>query len=211
MPFIGIVDPCTRIQGLYGGATNAPIGTAPLNNIVDASAQHLPGLVGWYKDPQFGRISVLAYAQALASISYGDALIKVAGAATTLTSAGASTENGAGLAFVKTAGTGSTPSLQGFQFAGVAAASVFNTGYYFWRYISGYVPNARCGSVIASGAALTLAPSTAGVLGKGNAAFNASGHAGTSATMPVAVGYPITTTDAADGSVASIVLTGWYA
>lgn len=209
MPFIGIVPPTQRVQGLFGGATNAPIGTAPLNNIVDGTAQAVPGLIGWYKDPQFGRISVVAYAQAQASISYGDALIKVAGAATTLSSAGASVEAGAGVAFVKTAGTGSSQSGFAYQFAGVAAASVINTGHFFWRYISGYVPNAKCGSVIASGSPIMVAGSTAGVLSKMNAAFNASNAS--SNTACIAVGYPITTTDAADGSVASIVLSGWYA
>ena len=209
MPFIGIVPPTQRVQGIFGGATNAPIGTAPLNNIVDGTAQALPGIVGWYKDPQFGRISVVAYAQAQSSISYGDALIKVAGAATTLSSAGASVEAGAGIAFVKTAGTGSAQSGYAFQFAGVAAASVINTGHFFWRYISGYVPNARCGSVIASGSPLVVAGSTAGVLSAGLAShWNATT---TNGTAFVAVGYPITTTDAADGSVASIVLSGWYA
>ena len=209
MPFIGLVDPTTRVQGIYGGATNAPIGTAPLNNIVDASAQHIPGLMGWYKDPQYGRISVVAYAQAQSSIAYGDALTKVAGLATTLNSAAASQENGQGLSFVAKASTAAAYSGYAYQFAGVAAASVINTGYFFWRYISGYVPNARCGSVIASGSPLVVAGSVAGVLSGAFASkFNATT---TNGTAFVAVGYPITTTDAADGSVASIWLAGWYA
>lgn len=209
MPFIGIVPPTTRVQGLYGGASNASLGSAPLNNIVDASAQNVPGLVGWYKDPVFGRISVLAYSQAQASIPFGACLKHVAGDATTLSSAGASTENGQGCAFVQQSPTGSTTSGYAYQFAGVAAASVINTGYYFWRYISGYVPFAKVGSVIATGVALTPAPSTAGVLGKMNATFNASNA--TSATAFVAVGYVLTTSDAADGSMSSVWLSGWYA
>ena len=209
MPFIGIVPPTQRVQGIFGGATNAPIGTAPLNNIVDATAQAIPGLIGWYKDPQFGRISVVAYAQAQASIAYGDALTKVAGVATTLSSAGASVEAGLGIAFVAKASTGGAMSGFTHQFAGVAAASVINTGVFFWRYISGYVPNARCGSVIASGAPLVVGGSTAGVL---SGAFASHWNATTTnGTQFFAVGYPISTTDAADGSVASIVLSGWYA
>jgi hypothetical protein len=209
MPFFGIVPPTQRVQGIFGGATNAPIGTAPLNNIVDGTAQAVPGIVGWYKDPQFGRISVVAYAQAQSSIAYGDALTKVAGVATTLSSAGASIEAGFGLAFVAKASTGAEYSGYTHQFAGVAAASVINTGHFFWRYISGYVPNARCGSVIASGKGLVVAGSVAGVLSGALAShFNATT---TNGTQFISVGYPISTTDAADGSVASIYLTGWYA
>jgi hypothetical protein len=209
MPFIGIVAPTTRVQGLFGGATNAPIGTAPLNNIVDGTAQATPGLVGWYKDPQFGRISVVAYAQAQSSIPYGAALVHVGGVATTLASAGASTENGQGLAFVSQASTGAAYSGYAHTFAGVAAASVINTGHFFWRYISGYVPNAKCGSVIASGAPLVLCGSVAGVL---SGFFASHGNATTTnGTAFIPVGYAITTTDAADGSQASIWLAGWYA
>jgi hypothetical protein len=194
---------------LFGGATNAPIGTAPLNNIVDGTAQATPGLMGWYKDPQFGRISVVAYAQAQGSIAYGDALVHVGGIATTLSSAGASIENGQGLAFVQKASTGAVYSGYQHLFAGVAAASVINTGHFFWRYISGYVPNARCGSVIATGSPLVLAGSVAGVLSALLASHGLSTTTNGTAFIPV--GYPITTTDAADGSVASIWLSGWYA
>ena len=209
MPFIGIVAPTTRVQGLFGGASNASLGSAPLNNVVDATAQHIPGLVGWYKDPVFGRISVVAYAQAQASIPFGAGLTKVAGIATTLSSAGASTENGAGVSFVQQGSTGAAMTGFAYQFAGVAAASVINTGNFFWRYISGYVPFAKVGSVIASGSPLTTFPSTAGVLGKPNAAFNASNA--TSNSAQIAVGYVLTTSDAADGSMSSIWLSGWYA
>lgn len=209
MPFIGIVEPTTRVQGLYGGASNASLGSAPLNNIVDASAQHIPGLMGWYKDPVFGRISVVAYSQAQASIPFGAALTKVLGLVTTLSSAGVSTENGAGLSFVAQASTGATYSGYSYSFAGVAAASVINTGYFFWRYISGYVPFAKVGSVIASGSPLVLCGSTAGVLSKPNANFNAS--IATTASSQQVVGYVITTSDSADGSMSSIWLSGWYA
>lgn len=209
MPFIGIVPTTQRVQGIFGGATNAPIGTAPLNNIVDGTAQAVPGLVGWYKDPQFGRISVVAYAQAQSSIAYGDALVHTAGVATTLSSAGASVEAGFGLAFVAKASTGAAYSGYAHTFAGVAAASVINTGHFFWRYISGYVPNARCGSAIATGGALVVGGSVAGVL----SGFLAShGNATTTnGTAFIPVGYTNMTTDNADGSVASIWLSGWFA
>ena len=208
MPFVGINPPTNRVAGLIGGGSNASMGSAPLNNIVDATALNTPGLVAWYKEPLFNRISVLAYAQALASIPFGQALIHTAGfGATTLNSANASVGNGIDTGFVQTAGTASAHSGQTFLFAGIAAASVTNTGAYFWRYVSGYVPFAKCGSAIASGVALYTAPSTAGVLGK-SAFANATI---VNATVAIPVGYTLQLTDAADGSMASIWLSGWYA
>ena len=208
MPFIGIVPPTNRVGGLPGAASTFSTGSAPLNQIVDGTALNTPGLVAWYKEPVFGKISVLAYAQALASIAAGDSLIHVAGfGATTINSAGASVGNGLDTGFVAKAGTASAYSKQAWLFAGVAAAPVSNTGAYFWRYISGYVPFAKCGSVIASGSPLILCPSTGGVLGKN--AFSSATIV--DATMTFPVGYTLQLTDAADASMASIWLSGWYA
>lgn len=208
MPFIGINPPTNRVGGLPGAASTIALASAPLQVIVDATALNTPGLVAWYKDPLFGKISVLAYAQAAASIAIGAALVKTAGFfATTVNSAGTVIGNGLDTGVVQTAGTASVYSGLSYNFAGVAAAPVSNTGAYFWRYISGYVPIAKCGSAIASGTPLAVAPSTAGVLGKPGA-LNATA---TNATVNFMVGFPLMITDNADGSTASIVLSGWYA
>ena len=180
-------------------------GSAPLNTMVDtATAQNLPGMVAWFKDTQ-GQVSVLAYSQAQASIAYGAALMKV--------TAGS---------FVSATGVGSTQVRSGFDsnvviagvasvggypagFAGIAAASVINTGAYFWRYISGFVPEATVGSGVASGRLLTNYATTAGALGS-LTNFNAATVSG---TQYVAVAYTIGAAPA-NGGLASVYLTGWY-
>ena len=208
MPFIGINPPTNRVGGLPGAASTVTTASAPLNQIVDGTALNLPGIVAWYKEPQTNKISVLAYAAANATIALGDALIHSAGfGATTFNSAGNLIGNGLDTSFVQKASTGVGHSKQAFLFAGVAAAPVSNTGAYFWRYISGYVPFAKCGSAIASGIQLVVAPSTTGVLGK-SAFANATI---VDATMTIPVGYTLQLTDSADASLASIWLNGWYA
>lgn len=204
MPFIGINPPTNRVQGIYGSTPTATaLGSYPLIGIVDASAQATPGLVAWYKD-NFGRISILAYAQAGASIPVGAPLAHQAGFATTLNSAGVSTQNGIDTGFVL-----QTTTAQGGRqdiFAGVAAANVSNTGYFFWRYVSGYVPQALVGSIIASGNMLVVSGSTAGQLGS-----NTLGNATTTGTTYFPVGYMLQLASNAAGTIASIWLNGWYA
>lgn len=205
MPFIGINPPTNRVQGIYGSTPTATIlGSYPLAGIVDASAQAVPGLVAWYKD-SVGRISVLAYAQAQGSIPLGAPLVHQAGFATTLNSAGVSTQNGLDTGFVQVATT--TFGGRADVFAGVAAANVSNTGYFFWRYINGYVPQALCGSNIISGNPIILSATGTG----GQFGSNTLGNATLTGTTFYPVGYTLMLSSNTAGTIASVWLNGWFA
>lgn len=206
MPFIGINPPTNRVQGIYGSTPTATVlGSYPLAGIVDASAQAQPGLIAWYKD-SVGRISVLAYAQAGATIALGRPLIHQAGLGTTLNSAGVSTQNGIDTGYVLAAST--TQGKRSDIFAGVSAADVSNTGYFFWRYISGYVPGAIISSNVASGNPIMLSASTTGGQFSSVQLFNATI---VDATTAYAVGYSLQLASNTAGTLASVWLNGWYA
>jgi hypothetical protein len=181
-------------------------GSAPLNTMVDtATAQNLPGMVAWFKDSD-GQVSVMAYAIANASIAYGAALQKVTAASLVAATGVASTrvksgfDNNTVIAGIASCGG------YGVGFAGIAAASVINTGAYFWRYISGFVPEATVGSAVASGRFLTNYATTAGALGS-LSNFNAT--SASNATVQIPVAYTVGAAPA-NGGLASIHLTGWY-
>lgn len=180
-------------------------GSAPLNTMVDtATAQNLPGMVAWFKDTQ-GQVSVLAYSQAQASIAYGAALMKVTAASLVSATGVGSTQVRSGFDNnVVIAGVASCGGY-GAGFAGIAAASVINTGAYFWRYISGFVPEATVGSGVASGRLLTNFSSTAGALGS----ITNFQLATVAATVTIPVGYTVGAAPA-NGGLASVYLTGWY-
>jgi hypothetical protein len=207
MPFFGLNPQGVRLTP-SPGASNSPTattnGSAPLNNIVDtATAQNLPGMVAWFKDAQ-GQVSVLAYAIAQASIVYGKALIRAAGFLSTATGvASTAVKSGFDCNNVVTA----TTTFGGYagNFAGIAAGSVSNTGAYFWRYISGFVPDALCATATASGTLLIVSGSVAGNLA-GLPALNATS---TNATVAIPVGVTLGLAPAA-GGLASVYLTGWY-
>lgn len=207
MPFIGLNPQGVRLTPVPGGSNSGAAtsqGTSILNNMVDtATAQNLPGMIAWFKDSQ-GQISVLAYAIAQASITYAAALQRQAGGATTATGVGSTLVRGGidcNVVAMATTATGGYPGA----FAGVAAASVVNTGAYFWRYISGFVPEALFGSTIASGKMICAAPSTTGAFGS----LNSLNTFATNATYSFAVGVALGPVTGA-GSLASIYLTGWF-
>ena len=181
-------------------------GSAPLNTMVDtATAQNLPGMVAVFKDND-GQISWLAYSQAQASIAYGAALQKVTAASLTTATGVASSKSKTGFdTNVVVTGTVSVGGY-GAGFAGIAAASVINTGAYFWRYISGFVPEATVGSGVASGRAVTNFATTAGALGS-ISNFNAT--SASNATVQIPVGFTVGAAPA-NGGLASVYLTGWY-
>ena len=182
-------------------------GSAPLNTRVDtATAQNLPGMVAVFKDSD-GQISWLAYSIAQASIAYGAALQKVTYGGSALAATGvASSKSKTG--FDTTVVVTGTVSVGGYGagFAGIAAASVINTGAYFWRYISGFVPEATVGSGVASGRAVTNFATTAGALGS-ISNFNAT--SASNATVQIPIGYTVGAAPA-NGGLASVCLTGWF-
>jgi hypothetical protein len=159
-------------------------------------------MVACFKDAQ-GQISWLAYTQAQASIVYGKALIRAAGFAVTATGvASTQVKSGYDCNVVVTA----TVTYGGYagNFAGVAAASVSNTGAYFWRYISGFVPEALCATAAASGAVIMLSGSVAGNLTP-PPVVNATLTGTSQQTVGVMLGLA-----PAAGGLASVYLTGWY-
>jgi hypothetical protein len=207
MPFLGLNPQAIRLTP-SPGASSSPAattnGTSILNVMVDtATAQNLPGQVAWFKDAQ-GQISCLAYSIAQASITYAAALMHQAGGAATATGV-ASTRVRSGYDCNVVANA--TTAVAGYtgNFAGIAAASVINTGAYFWRFISGFVPEALMGSAIASGSLLTVSGSVAGALGS----MNNLNAATVSGTTTMTVGFALGLTAGA-GSLASVYLTGWY-
>lgn len=206
MPFMGLNPQSVRLTPSPGGSntTNATTqGTSQLNNIVDtATCQNLPGMVAWFKDSQ-GQVSVLAYAIAQASITYGAALMHQAGGATTSTGVASTIVRGGNDCNVVAAATTGLGGLTA-GFAGVAAASVINTGAYFWRYISGYVPEAQVGSAIASGHLLIVSASAGGFLASMASIGTQTG------SMMIPVGVTLGTNGNSAGSIASVLLTGWY-
>lgn len=181
-------------------------GSAPLNTLVDtATAQNLPGMVAVFKDSD-GQISWLAYSIAQASIAYGAALQKVTAASLVSATGVASTRVKSGFDNNNVVAGIASCGGYGVGFAGVAAASVINTGAYFWRYISGFVPEATVGSGVASGRFLTNYATTAGALGS-LSNFNAT--SASNATVQIPVGYTVGAAPA-NGGLASVVLTGWF-
>jgi hypothetical protein len=160
----------------------------------------MPGHVAWYRDAN-GRISVCAYSIAQASITYGAALQHQAGGATTTIGTGLASFGGFDPNVVALATTG----IGGYGvFAGIAAASVINTGAGFWRYISGFVPEAQLASSINSGHLLIVGASAGNIL----ASMGSLGTFGGSTQIPV--GFALGLTGATGGSVNSVFLTGWY-
>ncbi len=212
MPFFGINPQTVRLTA-SPGATNSPTattnGSAPLNNIVDtATAQNLPGMVAWYKDTQ-GQLSVLAYAIAQASIAYASPLMHAVAGSLSAATGVASTAVKSGLDLNCVAVMQSSAAGYPAMFAGIAAASVINTGAYFWRYISGFVPEALCGSGMAS--MRMIIPRASGTLVV-MASLNAENATyGTSffGTTQIPVGFSVGAAPA-NGGLASICLTGWY-
>lgn len=206
MPFLALnpqgvrLTPSPTASNTTTATTN---GSCPLNTLVDtATATNLPGMVAWFKDAQ-GQISVLAYTQAQASIVYGKALIRAAGFLSTATGVASTVvKSGYDCNVVVTATT--TYGLTTGNFAGIAAASVSNTGAYFWRYISGFVPEALCATAAASGKIIYLSGSVAGNLTP--APVDNATQTGTS-VAPVGVMLGLAP---AAGGLASVYLTGWY-
>ena len=206
MPFLALnpqgvrLTPSPTASNTTTATTN---GSAPLNTLVDtATCQNLPGMVAWFKDAQ-GQISVLAYTQAQASIVYGKALIRAAGFLSTATGvASTAVKSGYDCNVVVTATT--TYGLSNGNFAGIAAGSVSNTGAYFWRYISGFVPEALCATATASGKIICLSGSVAG-----NLTVSPVDNATQTGTSPIPVGVMLGLAPAA-GGLASVYLTGWY-
>ena len=181
-------------------------GSAPLNTMVDtATAQNLPGMVAVFKDSD-GQISWLAYSIAQASIAYGAALQKVTAASLVSATGVASTRVKSGFDNNNVIAGIASCGGYGVGFAGIAAASVINTGAYFWRYISGFVPEATVGSGVASGRLLTNFATTAGALGS-LSNFNAT--SASNATVQIPVGYTVGAAPA-NGGLASVYLSGWY-
>jgi hypothetical protein len=169
-----------------------------------ATAQNLPGMVAVFKDSD-GQISWLAYSIAQASIAYGAALQKVTAASLVSATGVASARVKSG--FDNNVVTAGLASIGGYGagFAGIAAASVINTGAYFWRYISGFVPEATVGSGVPSGHLLTNFATTNGALGS----LTNLNAATIAATLSIPVGYTVGAAPA-NGGLASVYLTGWY-
>lgn len=203
MPFIGINPPAARVNNL-GPLSGASISLSPLSATVDLASLNIsPGHIGFYRDSS-GRISVLAYSVAQASIVYGAALQHQAGGSLTVVGTGLASIGGFDPNVVLTATTknGGYPAA----FAGIAGASVVNTGAGFWRYISGFVPEAAMGSTIGSGALLQVSASAAGFL----ATVANFGLATVAATIGIPVGFALGANGATAGAVNSVFLTGWY-
>jgi hypothetical protein len=173
---------------------------------VDSTAQTELGTVAFFKDDS-GRVSVLRYVQAWASVPLGAVLMHQAGGATTVNSAGVSTLGGRDPAFVDVAtlGLAVAPNLC----AGIAAAAVSNTGYYFWSYIAGYCPDAAMPTSYASGQPMRISATYTGRLSSSqiNASFACVG-----ATIPIyAVAHSLMVNSAATAnSTGSIMLHGWF-
>lgn len=207
MPFISQIAQMIRLTPSPGGSntvTATTNGSAQFNNLIDtATCQNLPGMVGWYKDSQ-GQVSVLAYSQAQASIPYGAALMHAAGNLVTATGV-ASTRVRSGYDCNVVAALTTAYGAYSGNFAGVAGASIINTGVYFWRYISGFVPEALVATGMASGTLLAPCATTANVLGT----VNNLNAATVAATAAQSVGFMVGI-GPANGGLASVYLTGWY-
>jgi hypothetical protein len=204
MPFLALNPQGVRLTP-SPTASNSPTattnGSAPLNTLVDtATAQNLPGMVAWYKDTD-GQVSVLAYAIAQASIPYASPLMKAAGNLTTATGV-ASTRVKSGFDTNNVGVMSATQAGYSGYFAGIAAGSISNTGAYFWRYISGFVPEAKVASGMSSGAQVFANATVIASL----TALNATS---TNATTQIPVGYSVGA-GPAGGGLTSIALTGWY-
>lgn len=179
---------------------------AKLANQVDSTAQTELGTVAFFKDDS-GRVSVLRYVQAYASIPLGAVLMHQAGGATTLNSSGVSTLAGRDPAYVDVATTGLA--VANNWCAGIAAASVVNTGYFLWSYIAGYCPDAAMPTSYASGQPMRLSATYAGRLSSSqlNASFACIG-----ATIPIfIIAHSLAANSSATAnSTGSVLLHGWF-
>lgn len=200
MGFIGHAPIVERVTA-DGATTQAQIAAQ-----VDSTAQNPVGTVAFFKDDS-GRISVLRYVQAYASIPLGAVLMHQAGGATTLNSAGVSTLAGRDPAYVDVATTGLAVAPN--QCAGIAAASVVNTGYYLWSYIAGYCPDAAMPTSYASGQPMRMSATYSGRLSSSqiNASFACVG-----ATIPINViaHSLMLSSSATANSTGSVMLHGWF-
>ena len=198
MGFIGVNPPAARLTG--DGATSQ----AKLAASVDSSQKNMPGHIAFFKDSQ-GRISVLRYLQAFASIPKGATVTNVN--ATEATTGGVSSSG-----FSNDPNVVTVASI-GFSFhqnigKGISAADVSNTGYWSWYYIAGYCPDAAMPTAYASGIAMRLSATYAGRLS--SAQVNAS-FACVGATIPinvVAVSLGAATVSTAN-STNSVNICGW--
>lgn len=191
MPFIGVNPPAARVTSDAGISSQA-----------DAGQKNMPGQIAFYKDSS-GRISVLRYVQAFASIVKGAALMQVPLAeATTTGISSAGLANDPVVLHTASVAIGGQNMCKGF-----AAADVSNTGYWFWSYIAGYCPDAAMPTAYNSGQPLRLSASYAGRLS--SAAINVStSHIATWTQHIVAVSLGQHTVSTAN-STNAIAINGW--
>jgi len=200
MGFVGHAPVAVRTDS-DGSTTQAKVA-----NQVDSTPQQELGSVAFFKDDS-GRWSVLRYVQAYASVPLGAVLMQQAGGATTLNSAGVSTLAGRDPAYVDVATTGLSTANN--WCAGIAAASVVNTGYYFWSYIAGYCPDAAMPTSYASGQAMRMSATYAGRL---SSSLVNNSNACTGGTIPIYIiaHSLMLSSSATNNSTGSVLLHGWY-
>lgn len=176
---------------------------ARLAATVDSAQKNMPGHVAFFKDDS-GRISVLRYLQAFASIPKGAAVMNViASEATTggVSSAGFSQDPH--MVTIATIGLHNVNMCKG-----IAAAEVSNTGYWAWYYIAGYCPDAAMPTSYASGQPLKLSATYAGRLSSAmvNASLTCTGASGAWHIVAIALGVA---SSASANSTGSAYLQGW--
>ncbi len=199
MGFIGTNPPAARVTG--DGATEQARVAATVDT---AGHKNMPGQIAFFKDSQ-GRISVLRYLQAFASVPKGALVTHVN--PTEATTGG-----------VSSAGFSQDPNVVtvasiGFAYhqnigKGISAAEVSNTGAWSWYYIAGYCPDVAMPTAYNSGLAMRMSATYAGRLS--SAQVNAS-FACVGATIPiniVAISLGQHTVSTAN-STNSAVICGW--
>lgn len=190
--FVGVNPPAARVTNDGGIASQT-----------DSTRKNGPGQIAFYRDSK-GRWSVLKYVQSFASIVKGSVITQVhAAEATTGGVSGFTLSQDPNV--VTTASVGQATNLTP---AGIAAAEVSNTGYWFWSYIAGYCPDAAMPTLYASGQPLRMSATYAGRLS--SAQINAS-FACVGATIPiraVAIALGQTSFSTAN-STNSVMICGW--
>jgi hypothetical protein len=197
MGFIGVNPPAARLA--FDGATEQ----ARVALAVDSAQRNMPGHIAFFKD-SVGRISVLKYMQAFASIPKGAAVMNV-------NPAEATTGGVSSSAFSQDPQVVTIASIGFHNFnicKGIAAAEVSNTGYWSWFYISGYCPDAAMPTSYASGQFMKLSGTYAGRLSSAiaNASLTCTGATG--AWHIVAMSLAVNSSASAN-STGSVVIQGW--
>lgn len=197
MGFIGVNPPAARMTA--DGATEQ----ARLAATVDSAQKNMPGHIAFFKDSA-GRISVLKYVQALASIVKGTVLMNVI--ASEATTGGVASD---GLSQSPHLVTAATIGLHNVNMCkGIAAAEVSNTGYWFWAYIAGYCPDAAMPTSYASGQPMKLSGTYAGRLSSAmvNASLTCTGASGAWNIVAMSLGV---SSSANANSTGSVFIQGW--